>query len=158
MPVSVRASLGSSRSLLVAIALLVIIPLAAFVFFSPAKMASPVMVESIATGVGETRVITMPGGSEVRLYENSQLSQRISEEQLRLRLEKGKATFVVMEDSARPFWVLAGAFRLRASTSAFQVSVLENQLILDVFEGRVRAQWAGAAQTFTAGERLEISL
>ena len=152
------SSLGSSRSLLTAVALLVMIPLTAFVFFGPEQTSTPVVVDNVSTNIGETRSIAMPSGSEVRLSENTRLSRRVSDDQQRLRLIEGEATFIVMEDPARPFWVQAGAFRLRAATSAFHMTLRDKQLTLQVVKGSVRAQWAGAAQVFTAGERLEISL
>lgn len=152
------SSLGSSRSLLTAVAMLVMIPLTAFIFFGPEQTSTPVVVDDFSTAIGETRSIAMPGSSEVRLSESSRLTSRISEDQQRLRLIEGEATFIVMEDLARPFWVQAGAFRLRAATSAFHMTLRDKQLTLQVVEGSVRAQWAGAAQVFTAGERLEISL
>lgn len=153
-----ESSLGSSRSLLTAVALLVMTPLTAFIFFGPEQTSAPVVVDNISTAVGETRSITMLGGSEVRVSESTKLTSRISDDQQRLRLIEGEATFIVMEDSARPFWVQAGAFRLRAGTSAFHMTLHEKQLTLQIIEGSVRAQWAGEAQILTAGERLEIDL
>lgn len=152
------AALGPSRSLLTAIVLLVGIPMVVFLFFSPDQMTNQVTVDSFSTTQGESRSLVMAGGSEITLNENSELSQRISDDQQRLRLVKGSATFLVIENSAKPFWVQVGSFRLRAYTSAFRMTLQENQLTLQVMEGSVRGQWAGAAQTFTAGERLEINL
>ena len=152
------AALGPSRSLITAIVLLVGIPMVVFLFFSPDQMTSQVTVDSFSTTQGEPRLVVMAGGSEITLSENSELSQRISDDQQRLRLVKGSATFLVIENSAQPFWVQVGSFRLRAYTSAFRMTLKESQLTLQVMDGSVRGHWAGAAQTFTAGERLEISL
>ena len=90
------AALGPSRSLLTAIVLLVGIPMVVFLFFSPDQMTSQVTVDSFSTTQGETRLVVMAGGSEVTLSENSELSQRISDDQQRLRLVKGSATFLVL--------------------------------------------------------------
>lgn len=153
-----KSPLGPSRSLFTAMAMLVAIPLMAFLFFSPEKNTSTIEANNISTAIGETRSITMLGGSEVRVSESTKLTSRISDDQQRLRLIEGEATFIVMDDPARPFWVQAGAFRLRAATSAFHMTLHEKQLTLQIIEGSVRAQWAGEAQTMVAGERLEIDL
>ena len=152
------AAMAPSRSLYAALTLLIAIPLSVFLFFSPKQSQSAAAVDTISTVAGEVRSLTMAGGSEIQLSENTQLSRRISDEQQRSRLVGGEATFVVMEDPLRPFWVQAGDFRLRAGTSAFRMTLLDKQLTVQVLEGSVRAQWAGDAQTLTAGERIQINL
>ncbi|MDF1764677.1 MAG: FecR domain-containing protein [Oleibacter sp.] len=152
------AALGPSRSLYAAIALLIAIPLFVFLFLSPKQGETSAGMDSISTAAGEVRSIAIEGGSKIQLSENSQISLRISDDQQRVRLVTGEATFVVMEDPLRPFWVQAGDFRLRAATSAFRMTLLDKQLTLQVLEGSVRAQWTGNAQTLTAGERILIDL
>ncbi len=82
---------------------------------------SPVQQQMYTTAVGETRILSLPDGSEVQLNTNSELIVNFSREERRTQLVRGEAYFDVARQTARPFTVAAGRANIRVLGTRFNV-------------------------------------
>lgn len=98
-----------------------------------------------ATGVGETREITLPDGSRAALNSSTALALDYSASLRRVRLLEGQALFTVQPDTARPFQVAAGEGWSRAVGTAFDVDMRAESVAVTVVEGRVAVGLDGSA-------------
>lgn len=89
------------------------------------------------TRLGERRVITLADGSRIHLNTASAVEVAMRKHSRRIRLVKGEALFEVAHDPRRPFLVDAGAARLRAVGTAFNVRIRDTVVELTVTEGVV---------------------
>jgi transmembrane sensor len=89
------------------------------------------------TRLGERRVITLTDGSRIHLNTASAVEVAMRKHSRRIRLVKGEALFEVAHDPGRPFLVDAGAARLRAVGTAFNVRIRDTLVELTVTEGVV---------------------
>jgi transmembrane sensor len=89
------------------------------------------------TRLGERRVITLADGSRIHLNTASAVEVAMRKDSRRIRLVKGEALFEVAHDANRPFLVDAGAARLRAVGTAFNVRIRDSVVELTVTEGVV---------------------
>lgn len=101
-------------------------------------------VELYRTKVGERRTVMLSDGSRVHLNTASTIEVAMKTDRRMLRLVRGEALFEVAHDKARPFLVDAGAARLRAVGTAFNVRIRENVVELTVTEGVVAVAQIGA--------------
>lgn len=111
---------------------------------SPAA-ASPASATVLqATG---PRILTLADGTEVWLNAGSEIQERFTPGERRVRLARGEAYFSVRKDPSRPFLVEAGALRVRALGTAFNVNLRNAQSEVLVLEGRVavKAERPGGA-------------
>ena len=143
-------------SLLVAIVLLIAIPAAVFFFIALANNDQAGAVTSYASPEDEAETLKLDDGSEVRMAESSAVAVRYSDEQRRVQITNGEATFIVVPDS-RPFWVQAGTLRVNAGVSAFSVRLNSESVLLHIIEGEVRAQSQGKVQTLLAGATVVLN-
>lgn len=90
------------------------------------------------TGIGERRVVALSDGSKISMDAATRVSVRYRSHRRDIRLEEGRANFVVAKDSARPFTVSARDNRVLATGTAFTVELLPGQLRVILYEGRVR--------------------
>jgi transmembrane sensor len=100
-------------------------------------------VDLYRTQVGERRVVKLADGSRVHLNTASTIEVALKRDRRLVRLVKGEALFEVAHDRQRPFLVDAGAARLRAVGTAFNVRIRENVVELTVTEGVVAVAQAG---------------
>lgn len=152
------AAPGKPRMLWLALGMLLAVPMMVYFFLAPDRNQVAADVQTFSTAVGETRMLRLDDGSEIRLQGNSSVAVRYSEQQRRVQLTRGEATLVVAPDSVRPFWAQAGTLRLRADVSAFSLRLNQESVMLQVLEGSVRAQSGGGVQTLNAGERVVLEL
>jgi transmembrane sensor len=103
---------------------------------------------SIRTGPGEWQALTLTDGSELQLGPNTLLRVDLGDTLRALDLERGEVYCKVVKDPARPFFVAANAFAVRAVGTEFAVSRRERELIVTVAEGAVRV--APSAQSASA--------
>jgi transmembrane sensor len=89
------------------------------------------------TRLGERRTITLADGSRIHLNTASAVEVALRKHSRRVRLVKGEALFEVAHDPGRPFLVDAGAARLRAVGTAFNVRIRDTVVELTVTEGVV---------------------
>lgn len=114
---------------------------------------------SIGTQPGEWKTVTLADGSELQLGPNTLLQLDLGDARRSLVLARGEAYFKVAKDPARPFFVRANAFAIRAVGTEFAVSRRKSGLIVTVAEGSVRvAPSATSARDGTGHIPLELSV
>lgn len=74
-----------------------------------------------STAVGEQRVVQLADGSSVRLDTGSRIRVRFEDDRRGIDLVRGQAMFTVAHDASRPFVVAAGAARVTAVGTVFDV-------------------------------------
>lgn len=89
------------------------------------------------TDVGELAAKTLPDGSVVNMNVVTRLDYRMKAERREVRLKEGEALFMVHKDAARPFFVTAGDYKVRAVGTAFNVRRRDGDVQVAVSEGVV---------------------
>lgn len=82
-------------------------------------------------------------GSTVELAAQSTIAVHYSERERALELQGGEAYFSVAPDARRPFIVSAGAIRVRAIGTAFNVRRAGDRVVVTVMHGKVDVYRAG---------------
>jgi transmembrane sensor len=121
-------------------------------------------VQNYATVVGQRTASVLPDQSVMTLDTDSAASISYTEGERHVTLNKGRAFFEVAKDASRPFEVVAGAQRIVATGTAFDVRVEPFEVAVTLVEGQVLvdeasashadASWQARAATLKAGERL----
>ena len=93
--------------------------------------------QTFRTAVGQTTTILLPDGSTVTLDTDTVMRAKLSNEERRLELEKGRAFFRVAKDKNRPFIVLAAGRTITATGTAFDVRADPDNFEVTLVEGRV---------------------
>ena len=93
-----------------------------------------------ATTVGQRSGITLEDGSVITLNTDSRVHVDYSGEQRLITLLKGQALFEVAKDPARPFIVTAGAQRVVALGTTFDVHLNEKAVEVILVEGKVEIE------------------
>ncbi len=93
------------------------------------------------TGIDERTRIVLEDGSSATLDAASELKVRYTQGRRQLWLERGRASFDVAKDPARPFSVQAAGKRVVATGTRFSVERLDRQMRVVLYEGRV-AVWS----------------
>lgn len=102
-------------------------------------------VELYRTQLGERRDIRLADGSRIHLNTASTVEVSLRKDSRRIHLVRGEALFEVAHDPSRPFLVDAGAAKLRAVGTAFNVRIREAVVELTVTEGVVAVAEDAAA-------------
>lgn len=100
-------------------------------------MQSKAHTAGYTTVIGETRSITLPDSSMVRMNTASEIEVHYTEGTRIIKLSKGEAWFDVYHDPDRPFIVYAGRLAVQAVGTAFSVYVKEGKVDLTVTSGRI---------------------
>jgi transmembrane sensor len=121
------------------------------------------------TAIGEQAAVALPDGSSFDLNTDSRIWVDYSQRQRVIRLERGEAFFKVAHDTARPFWVRAGDYWVRAVGTAFNVYLRPTGVEVTVSEGTVKvvnatanepppsdAAITGFTAAVTAGEQADV--
>ncbi|MBL8267347.1 FecR family protein [Steroidobacter sp.] len=95
---------------------------------------------SYRTPVGGLASVPMPDGSKVTLNTDSVVRIALSDNERRVRLDRGEAYFEVAKDPTRPFVVVAGNQRVIAVGTAFSVKRGTHGIEVAVTEGKVRIE------------------
>lgn len=106
-----------------------------------------------ATQRGESRVVTLPDGSDIHLNTATRVSVHYTPEERLIRLEAGQAFFDVETDPARPFLVSAETATVEAVGTSFDVRSFDSELSVTVVEGEVVVR--SAPESGHAGARDE---
>jgi len=93
---------------------------------------------SFATEPGQWSKQVLADGSEVEVGPNTQLQVDVGDARRSIVLARGEAYFKVAKDPARPFFVQAEAFAVRATGTEFAVARRKAELIVTVVQGSVR--------------------
>lgn len=105
------------------------------VFAPPTEEEAGVARNRAAELVHET---ALSDGSTVELATRSVVSIRYTEGERALELKDGEAHFTVAHDEQRPFVVTAGAVRVEAVGTAFDVRRAAERVVVTVIEGKVK--------------------
>ncbi len=93
--------------------------------------------ETITTGRGERREVTLPDGSVLQVGPETQLHVRFRTHERRIAFDYGVTLFKVAKDTSRPFFVEAERTVVRAVGTAFGVEQRGRGILITVAEGRV---------------------
>lgn len=97
--------------------------------------------ETYRTALGERRVVALPDGSVVTLNTQTRIEVAFADDQRRVRLGAGQASFAVAPDAERPFVVVAGTGSVRALGTEFDVYKTDaGQVIVTLLEGSVEVR------------------
>lgn len=107
-----------------------------------AAVAAPA--KAYATAVGERRSILLADGSRVVLDTASAVEVTFGAHARDVRLQRGRAYFMVAHDPSRPFTVAAGAERVTAVGTRFDVRIDPTQVQVVMAEGQVEVRGPGA--------------
>lgn len=147
-------------------------PAAAFVIFAMAMLALAFLLPDnvftgtmLSTGIGEQRSVKLTDGSVIRLNTNTRIRVAYDNQIRLIHLITGEATFDVAPDAQRPFEVAAGAGRVRALGTVFNVMAKGTAVTITVLEGRVAVQQNDLASyvverqppALAAGQKLSYS-
>ena len=89
------------------------------------------------TALGERRSVELADGSIVLLNTRTTIDVAYSDEERRIVLETGQATFDVRSDQSRPFFVVAGNGIVQALGTEFDVYKSNGTTTVTLLEGRV---------------------
>jgi transmembrane sensor len=89
------------------------------------------------TRAGERRVVTLADGSQVALDSRTEVRVRYSQNARELVLAQGQARFDVARDIERPFSVTAGAHKVIAIGTSFNMDLFGPRLLVTLIEGHV---------------------
>ena len=92
---------------------------------------------AVETAIGERLTVTLDDGTQVTLNTRTRLAMRYTEAERVVELQGGQALFDVAHDADRPFIVEAGAQRVRALGTAFDVRRAATGVEVTLLEGRV---------------------
>lgn len=99
------------------------------------------------TAVGGRRSITLEDGSTITLNTDSRVAVGLHASRREIALLRGQALFEVAHDPVRPFIVQAGARRITALGTAFDVHLTEQSVAVTLIEGRVSVEDVASTQT-----------
>lgn len=111
--------------------------------------------QTLATNVGERRVVSLADGSRVSLDGETAVQVLYRRDRRALTLLRGRAKFDVAKDAARPFTVAAADKTVRATGTKFSVEMLQNSVRVVLYEGHVLVREATkAAVPLSPGQEL----
>ena len=116
--------------------------------------------QTIRTGAGERREVTLADGSVLQISPNTTLSVRFTASQRWVQLARGYAVFRVAKDRIKPFLVETAHARVRAVGTEFGVEYQGDSVIVTVEEGRVAVTQPATGLTSLVQElpQVEVSL
>jgi transmembrane sensor len=103
-----------------------------------------------STQVGEVRRLALEDGSALALNTASVLQVKFADDERRIVLRKGEASFQVAHDEQRPFVVQAGNVLVRAVGTAFSVRMRDDDVEVVVTEGVVQVRRNGGTARIAA--------
>lgn len=92
---------------------------------------------SYATGIGETKTVSLSDGSVVEMNTASTIAVTLSRSERRVDLNHGEAIFRVAKDPTRPFLVTVGDRDIRDIGTVFDVLRHAGRIVVMVAEGKV---------------------
>lgn len=127
------------------VVLAVLLGAAAWWYLTPQRFSS---------GVGERRTVLLADGSLISLDASSEVLVRYSAGLRTLHLVRGRAKFEVAEDPQRPFSVRAADRDVVATGTVFSVEIVQREVRVVLYEGRVSVAGLGQRTPLSAGEEL----
>jgi transmembrane sensor len=133
-----------------------------FIFWWPRENPANQAPLSYSTGPGGYQRVELEDHSLLDLNANTRLQVAYSQEERRVRLLAGEATFSVAKNHRRPFLVEAGSVTVRAVGTAFNVRLAPSSVEILVTEGKVKIEHPTSPSTrsdpptLAAGEKMVI--
>lgn len=127
-PRGYRFQFASVATLACATAAVLVLAMIVGVYFWP---------RTVATGIGEQRLLTLEDGSRVFLNTATRVTVRYTQQQRLIELASGEALFDVSKNPNRPFIVRVGNRQVRALGTSFVVRRDPDQLAVTLVEGTV---------------------
>jgi len=109
------------------------------------------------TSAGEMREVRLPDGSRVQLNGGTAFSYSSLPDRRVVTLVAGQAFFSVAHDPLHPFFVQAGAARIRVTGTQFEVRRSGDDAMLTVLEGSVEASLQRGGPTVRVGPPEQVS-
>lgn len=107
---------------------------------------------TVATAVGEQRLLTLEDGSRIFLNTATRVAIRYTEQSRLVELDAGEALFDVAKQPHRPFIVRAGDRQVRAVGTSFVVRRDKERLAVTLVEGKVAVMPVPLAELENAAE------
>jgi transmembrane sensor len=102
------------------------------------------------TAQAENKTELLPDGSRIDLGARSRVEVRYTPARREVTIAAGEAFFTVAKNPARPFVVTAGAVRVTAVGTAFNVRRADGDTVVTVSEGVVKVESASSAPASSA--------
>ncbi|MCZ4340300.1 FecR domain-containing protein [Sphingomonadaceae bacterium G21617-S1] len=132
----------TNRSVQAIAACLIACVVVSLFFFELGNPASRGAIEqerfSFASGVGQTKNIVLPDGSQVQLGGRTHISVSYDRHARRVSLTGGEALFAVRDDGDRLFRVESGNGSVSAQAGSFNVRRLTRETVVTVVDGNAR--------------------
>ena len=114
---------------------------------------------SYGARIGEQKLVVLEDGTRVRLNTDSQIRVRLTKTERHVELARGEAFFEVAHDAARPFRVEAGAARVQALGTRFDVWRKTNEVRVALVQGRVEVRDGvnGAAAVLHPDQQITVT-
>jgi len=96
--------------------------------------------ETIASAIGEQKTLTLADRSQLTLDTNTQLQVHWHVRSRQVVLKSGRAMFHVAHQQYRPFYVQAGATRIKVIGTIFDVLLQGEQATVTVLRGKVQVR------------------
>ncbi len=106
----------------------------------PGMASKPAAKNLFATGVGETRPLTLDDGSRILLDTQSRLRVSFTASARDIELLEGQAHFEVATDTQRPFRVRTRSAEVVAVGTQFDVAIIPARTTVTLIEGRVNVR------------------
>jgi transmembrane sensor len=110
--------------------------------------------QRFSSGVGERRTVVLADGSRISLDASSEVLVRYSKDLRTLQLARGRAKFEVAKDRRRPFQVHAADREIVATGTAFSVEIVQKEVRVVLYQGRVSVEGTGPSIALAAGQEL----
>jgi transmembrane sensor len=107
-------------------------------WFVADRASSEAFAQDLSTSVGATTRRVLPDGSIVELGSRSAVRVRLTHDRRDIFIDEGEAFFQVAKHPHRPFVVQAGAVRVVAIGTAFNVRKTDERVVVTINEGTVR--------------------
>jgi transmembrane sensor len=111
----------------------------------------------LETGTAERRIVRLADGSQLSLDAGSRVEVRFARHRRDLRLSSGRARFDVAKDPLRPFDVAVGDKIVVALGTSFSVELLQHQLRVVLYEGRVQVLQGPSDSSGQSAEGRELT-
>lgn len=110
--------------------------------------------QQISSGVGERRTVLLADGSRISLDASSEVLVGYSRGLRTLHLVRGRAKFDVAKDPRRPFQVHAADREIVATGTEFSVEIVQKEVHVVLYQGRVSVAGTGANVLLAPGQEL----
>jgi len=114
--------------------------------------------QTYETDIGAQQIVRLDDGSVLRLNTDSKAAIHFRRTQRTVRLLRGEGFFEVAHDPGRPFVVEAGATRVRALGTKFDVRRLEAGTQVTLLEGRVQVTRSSRPEAWTLRPNQQITV